>query len=300
MADTDQKDVSNPAPQPAPHDPTHAGHIDPTLPRLRTFADDLSEEIKKKGATTASIVQAERERAARELALDQEEAPRPKTWKGPLMLTSALVFIGLGALVLVGAYVFSLRDTTTGGDAVQSIIFPNKVIAREQPPYQTLPALLALERTAADLSLGEIARIDTTLANASTTPQEVLRALGAPETLVREARSVMLGIHSFNRTQPFIVIEITQYDRAYGAMLSWEEEMGRSLNDFFKPENGTVPPTLTFTDRVFQNVDTRVSGGEWPILWAFPRRDVLVVTTNQYTLSEIATRLFAQRTGVQE
>lgn len=280
----------------APHDPAHAGHVESELPRLRTFADDLSEEIKKKGATVASIVQAERERAAREIALEPEENTKAPAWKNPLLLSTALVLVAVGIVGLLGAYLYSSFVATVEPTVTPSIIFPNKVVTQFQPAYQTLSDTYALERGSVNLSLGEVERVDVTLAQASTTPQEILRALTAPEELIREAKSVMVGIHSFNRNQPFIIIEVTQYDRAYGAMLRWEEEMGRALGNFYKPDEGTVPPTLTFTDKVFQNVDTRVSQKEWPILYAFPRRDVLVITTNQYTLSEILTRLNAQGT----
>lgn len=313
MADTDQKDTNNVAPeapkpagvtpppftQPEEHNPAHAGHVEPELPRLRTFADDLSVEIKKKGATVASIVQAERERAVREISLEQDEAPKASAWKNPLLLTIALGLIALGVVGIIGAYLYSSIVKTVDPDSTPSIIFPNKVTREVQPTYQALADTLALERGDVNLSLGEVERIDITLANATTTDREILRALGAPEALIREAESVMLGIHSFNRNQPFIIVEVAQYDRAYGAMLKWEEDMARALGNFYKPEGGTVPPTLVFDDKVFQNVDIRVSQAEWPILYAFPRRDVLVITTNQYTLSEILTRLNAQNTGVQ-
>lgn len=295
----DPKITSNPTgtPEPEPHNPEHEGHVAPELPRLRTFADDLSEEIKKKGVTTATIVQAERERAVREITLDQDEAPKVASWKNPLLLGAALLFVALGILGVGGAYLYSTLVTTEEHSTSESIIFPNAIIERDQPPYQELSDLLALERFEINVPLGEITRIDPTLAHASTTAREILRALNAPETLLREVRTVMLGVHSFNRNQPFIIVEITQYDRAYGAMLRWEEDLGRALGNFFKPEGGKVPPTLTFTDKVFQNIDTRVSDSSWPVLYAFPRRDVLVITTNQYTLSEILTRLSAQTTG---
>lgn len=291
MVDQDTKTASN---TDVPHDPSHEGHVEPVLPRLRTFADDLSGEIQKKGATVSSIVQAERERAARELALDQEAAPQGSRWKNPLLFGAALLLVSLGILGLGGSYLYSTYIASVEPKIEPSIIFPNSVTDELQPDYQTLSDTLALRRAATNLSLGEIERIDVTLANASTTPREVMRALGAPEPLIREVKTVMLGVHSFNRNQPFIILEVAQYDRAYGAMLAWEVDLARNLGTFFKPEGGTVPPSLEFSDKVFQNIDTRVSQAAWPILYAFPRRDVLVITTNQYTLSEILTRLFAE------
>lgn len=300
MADTDPttQPNQNPAtPTPAPesaHSPDHAGHVDPALPRLRTFADDLSEEIKRKGTTTASIVQAERERAAREISLDQEPETKASAYKNPLLLIGTTVLVGVGAVALIGAYFFASLTLTSEVARERSIIFPNKIVDLTVPEHQELRDTLALERFAVNLPLGEVERIDLTLESGTSTPRGLLTELEAPSALLREARSVMIGVHSFERNQPFIIIGVTQFDRSFGAMLEWEEELGRALGNFFKPVNGAVPPTLAFTDKVIQNIDVRVSQKEWPILYAFPRRDVLVITTNQYTLQEILTRLNAQ------
>lgn len=280
-----------------PHNPEHKGHTDSTLPRLRTFSDDLSEEIKKKGTTSASIVQAERERAARELQLSDEDIQRPSALKNPLLLGGTLALIAVGVVLVGGAYLYSILSVTNEPEPIESIIFPNRVTTIDVPEFRSLPDVLYAERSAADLSLGEILRVDTTILNATTSHTALLQKFDPPAGLLREARSVMLGVHSFNRNQPFIIIEVTQYDRAYGAMLQWEADMGRGLGAFFKPQNGTAPPTTTFTDRVYQNIDIRISQDEWPIVYAFPQRDVLVITTSQYTLQEVITRLNAQKSG---
>lgn len=271
---------------------------DPALPRIRTFADDLSTEIQKKGVTTASIIEAERERAAREIALD-DPAPTSK-YKNPILLVGTGLLVALGAAALLGAYFYATVIFTPAPEEAASIIFPNKIVALTVPAYQKARDTLGLERFAANLSLGEIERIDLTLEAGTSTPRGILEALEAPSQLLREARSVMIGVHSFERNQPFIIIEVTQYDRSFGAMLEWEEDLGRALGNFFKPTTGTVPPTLAFTDKVVENIDVRVSQKEWPILYAFPRRDILVITTNQYTLSEILTRLNAQQNTASE
>lgn len=290
MEDTNHTTNSNPEPL----TPTPVGHAEPDLPRLRTFADDLSEEIKKKGVTSASIVQAERERAAREVALEQTPVSVIEKYKNPALLITALALVLVGSVGLVGAYFYSTLVPPAIEDT-PSIIFPNKITALTVPTYQTLPDTLALERFAVNLPLGEIERIDVTQDGVPTTTVDtLLDALAVPPGLLREARSIMFGVHSFERNQPFIIIEVTQYDRAFGAMLEWEEEIGRSLGNFFRPVGGVVPPTTVFTDKVIQNIDIRVSQKEWPIMYAFPQRDIVVITTNQYTLQEVLTRLSAQ------
>jgi hypothetical protein len=297
MADLDETNrTPPPAPAGGPNASSESERIDAALPRLRTFADDLSDEIKKKGTTTASIVQAERERAAREIAFEEVSEKKESPWRNPLLLGIALTLIIGGALVMGGAYVYSTFVAPPVVTEAPSIIFPNKIKAIDVPDFRPLSDALLVERTESSLPLGEVVRIDPRFIQATTSTETILEQFAVPAGLLREAQSVMVGVHSFDRNQPFLIIEVTQYDRAYGAMLEWEEDMGRGLGAFFAPPAGKVPPTMTFSDKVFQNIDTRVSQSEWPLLYAFPRKDVLVITTNQYTLQEIMTRLNAQTT----
>ncbi|MCL9972387.1 MAG: hypothetical protein NBV63_03215, partial [Candidatus Pacebacteria bacterium] len=300
MADTDEKVSSDPNEPQLIEAEVRAraaardAQLSHDIPRLRTFADDLSEEIKKKGTTVASIVQQERERAAREIALDDDPKPKTSPFQNSALLIGTLALIIVGGLALGGAYVYSIINTEVTIVAEPTIIFPNKTRVIDVPNFRSLSDTLLVERTGADLALGEVLHVRPAFIQATTSPEVVLAQFNAPAGLLREARSVMVGVHSFDRNQPFIIIEITQYDRAYGAMLGWEEDMARGLGNFFKPKDGTIPPTLAFTDKVIQNIDVRVSQPEWPIMYAFPRRDVLVITTNQYTLFEVVTRLSAQ------
>lgn len=295
-----------PAPEPIPQpereeeekpEPGKAFQSD--LPRIRTYADDLSEEIRKKGATLSSIVGAERERSARELALGDDGPPTIKKGeqrKGLLLFSGMVLFVVLGIGIVGAAFFFSSQQSTDTQKV--SIIFANKSIAAPTYSERSFTDALAGIRNNAKLSLGEIAELDITVDSATTTVQQVLQKLNAPSSLIREARSGMIGIHSFNYYQPFIIVEITQYDRAFGAMLDWEEEMGRSFGAFFRPLNGGVAPTTLFKDAVYKNIDLRKSQESWPILYAFPRRDILVITTNESTLQEIVTRLNAQSAPV--
>lgn len=290
---------AKPATQSAPpvspvHDPHHEGHLEPDLPHIRTYSYDLNEEIKKKGSTLTSIVGAERERTARELASNKFPEPQtPKRTTRVILLITAIVLIGVSISALAGTFYYLSIDSALVPQTPQ-LIFPNKVTALIVPQKRGLTDLLATMRTQTTLSLGEIQRIDITLENATTSAQHILSRLGVPSGLVREANALITGTHAFNYNQPFIIVQVMQYDRAYGAMLGWEEDMGRALGAWYRPLNGTVPPTLLFTDKVIQNIDTRVSQSAWPILYAFPRRDILVITTNQHTLQEILTRLNAQ------
>lgn len=284
-----------------PHEP-HEGHVEPDLPRVRTYAADLSDEIKKKGATLSTIVGEERERAARvaaEIGIGElsENAPKerpPISYKTIALAAGVVLLIALSVGVVVGALYLREDSASVSVQRDPSIIFPNRVReVRVSTESRDVTEALFASRDTAELSLGEIEKYVITIAGATTTPQSLLQKLNAPANIIREARSIMVGVHAFNRVQPFIIIRVSQYDRAFSAMLQWEEEMGRSFGRFFKPTQGTVPPTLQFTDAVFENIDIRVSQAEWPIVYAFPQRDILIITTNTATLNEIMIRLAA-------
>ena len=79
---------------------------------------------------------------------------------------------------------------------------------------------------------------------------------------------------------------------AFDAMLIAETRLAESLGAFFAPLNAPIRiPELTFSDKIFQNIDLRTGGGEWPILYAFPAQDILIITTNESTLKELVSRL---------
>ena len=261
------------------------------LPRIRTYAADLSEEIRKKGATLSTIVGAERERSARELSIDQgvDEEREGKKKRAPWLVVSALALVGLGVVAVIVAYIFIPRTETIITDS--SIIFANKRLEVQPDERTPFAEVLGRERFASNLSLGEIQHLTV----GTTSAQEILALLQAPESLQREARAIMIGLHAFDRNQPLIIIEVAQFDRAYGAMLTWEPNMARSLGSFFRPLNGDKAGTTTiFNDVVVKNIDVRRSQAAWPIMYAFPRRDLLIITTNESTIAEVLSRLIAR------
>ena len=273
--------------------PTAPGPTEPAkpagmLPHIRTYAADMGEAIRDRGATLSSIINAER---------TQPHAPEtPKGEHGHLRMIAigAVILIIFGVSIVGAAWSIS-RPADTPALSAHSIIFPNKTVSVDAGAAPLVPPLTAVRDSAA-LSLGEIEWIAVQREGGPLGGADLARALGAPEAFAREVGDVMVGIHSFDRNQPFIILTITAYDRAFGAALGWEREMGGDLGAFFAPVGAEgLPPPLTFTDAVIQNLDVRKSAETWPILYAFPRRDLMIITTNEFTLREILTRLGGAR-----
>lgn len=255
------------------------------LPRIRTYAADMSRAIQSRGETLSSIVAAQQNATAREVDAPEGEQRTRQT----LFMVGGALFLLL-SVATVATTLFLSGQSDERQALPQSIIFPNETATLEVA--QNVPTLLAGERETSTLLLGEIKRLVLTSSGTVLSPSETARAIGIPPVVAREVTDIMVGVHSFNRTQPFIILSISAYDRSFNALLASESELGRSLGDFFAPSGWSgESPLLTFTDAVLRNVDVRMSQDEYPVLYAFPARTLVVITTNEFTLREVMTRL---------
>jgi|CXWL01.1.fsa_nt_gi hypothetical protein len=259
------------------------------LSNIRTYASDMSEEIRKRGETLATIVNAEqteaRGRGASEQGGEQEKRKNILLLSG----TGALLLVGIGAIIGV---MLLLREPDALPIRV-SIVPVNHVESLSIESGTNLAKSLAGLRTKASLNLGELEEIAIYENGIRLSAEETLLALGAPSSLARNASDIMVGVHAYNRNQPFILVRVSAYDRAFEGMLAWEPVIGESLGVFFAPSSGTIP-VLKFSDRVFQNLDARESQPEWRVVYAFPEKNLLLITTNESTVKEVVTRLTLQ------
>lgn len=265
---------------------------------VRTYANDISTEIRKRNTTLTSIVGAEQQRTIADGPYEDTGAVQRRANRMRIFLVGALFLTAVGIVSLGTAFI--LNKKTDIGTPAQLLIPVNHSRAVEYAPEEALPITLGKIRTSATLNLGEVEALIITKNGIPLNTTDVLTLLGAPNELVRNARSVMVGVHAFDHTQPFILVTVSAYDHAFEAMLSWETRMNEGLGDFFRPASlapasiASTPPALTFTDHTIRNTDIRESQLEWHIMYAFLRPDLIVITTNESTLREVITRLSLQ------
>ncbi len=271
---------------------------DDGLPKIRTYANDISEEIRKRNTTLTSIVSAEQSRTIEEGPREDDAVIRQRKIRGRIILIGAslLVFLGIGIMSV--AFMLTRPVVVTGPHT--SFIPTNHTETVEHDPEEPLATTLGRAKNSATLNLGEVEELVVTENGTPIDAPTLLTLLGAPSELIRNATGVMVGAHAFDHTQPFLIITVSTYDRAFEAMLGWETRMDEGLGDFFKPASlsptsiASTPPALTFSDRTLQNIDIRESQLAWHIVYSFPRRDLIIITTNESTLREIITRLSLQ------
>ncbi len=272
------------------------------LPRIRTYAADMSEEIKRRGETLSTIISAERMKMGKgpvgdETSVKTEVSVQEKN-KGVLLSLAAIGLLFFGCVALAVAFLVT-REQPVAPQRMSMIPINYSELVVVQTEESTTETLAAL-RQDTDLRLGEMKEFILTEFGAPLQGSEILTLLGAPNLLARNSTNALVGIHAFDRNQPFILVRVSAYDLAFEGMLQWEDTLAESLGGFFAPYKAardpqpSKPPRITFSDRVYQNIDVRESGPEWKILYAFPRRDLLLITTNESTLREVITRLTLQ------
>jgi hypothetical protein len=126
----------------------------------------------------------------------------------------------------------------------------------------------------------------------------------APDAFTRALDpAYMLGVHIFDGNQPFLIFKTDYFEQAFAGMLAWEptlaEDVGtllRSKNDFLNGSTTEVSFLSQFSDEVIKNHDARVlrnNKGDVLLLYTFPDRGTLLITTSSKSMSELIDRLNA-------
>lgn len=249
----------------------------------------------------------------------QAQAIRTRRHTG--VIAAIITLVGVGVLA-VGAVLLveSQRATDVSVPQEMSLMFAEQTatIAIDDLSPREIKLLLAQARDQANVTLGAITRIVPTLTvpaietgQASTlrlvTASEFLDATGshAPAELVRAlGDEFFLGIHAVDHVAPVMVFTVTSYERAFAAMLNWEQNISDGLAPLYPAvlqqsiTEGDTVTTIKFEDGIVRNFDVRVlkdSTGTVKILYAFPTRNILIIAESPYSFVEALSRLQAER-----
>jgi len=288
---------------------------------LQTYRSDIEHVVHEgQGVSVVSIAAAEAARRGnepiRQETTDEKDA-RQRSWA---MVAGGVVFVLLAAGVLA---VVLLRPTTVPiAEAPRApFIFVDDTalvsLPADQGTRNMLMTYLQAARQQVRLPVGLIEWLYVALP--ATQKGATLRQLGAseflqilapqapPELLRTLSSNYLVGVHSFEENQPFLLLQVDSYEVAYKAMLDWERTLRADLLPLFSRNpspktQGTPAPASTtpqflqtsFVDKVAENRDTRSylnSSGDILLLWTFLGRNIILITTNEYTLREVLSRM---------
>lgn len=314
---------SAPTAQPQPPKPPERG-----IPAVQTYTSDISRVVKEGNVSSVSIAAAEAERrskatseetiAPQNLAAKEEASP----WRWVLIIAGTLLILSAVATLAI----FFIRPESSSPTA-RELSAPFMSVDQRTPVSQGSPATrdilmtnLEAAREQVSLSLGLVDWLIPSLAATSSESVTVplpaqtffsLIAPNIPEELLRSIESeYLLGVHSYDENQAFLIFRVDSYQQGYSGLLRWEETMQQELAPLFTRHPSPHIPTYEaistasstetqllqtgFIDRVVENHDARVvenAARDILLLWTFLDRNTVLITTNEATLREVTRRL---------
>lgn len=329
------------APEPAPAPaPTAPKAQESTVRPLQTYKSDI-EGVVQGGASVVSIAAAEAKRKDEQ----PKDAPAAQSGEPSRWVKIGMIAGGAALLAIAGgitAYIVMRPTTVPVVEAPKApFIFTDDtaLVPVSGATRDALMTELTAARQSTSISLGLIRWLYVTHpVSADTQPQQLTaqELLGTlsnniPENFLRSLTGqYLLGIHSFDENQAFLLLQVDSYETAYAGMLAWERTMRQDLSPLFTrnpspkveaqpqlpattasttasstnqtatstaattlPSVSVIIPT-SFVDKVVENRDARVivnQEGDILLLWTFLGRNIVLITTNEYTLREIISRM---------
>lgn len=297
---------------------------------LETYQGDIEGLVENKNVSVVSIAAAEATRRAQASEANTQTnsgtpAGPPNPLGGRIVMLAGGLILTTAAVGLVLFLFLRPSPSVSVNEPTASpfiLVDDTKGIAIDESRLTHAVLISALQQLNTDitLTLGLVGRLYPTTITTDTDGNSVYTPLGAtqffslmaPGAPVELARTMeepyLLGIHVFDGHQAFLILTVDSYEQAFSGMLRWEATMRNDLGVLFVrtprpriPEEGIASSTPTtgpintgFVDAVVENHDARVvknENGDLLLLWTFLDKNTLLITTNEYTLRELLTRL---------
>lgn len=237
------------------------------------------------------------------IATPQRQFAPPRSEKRSLLSkvtgTNQLVFIICGVFILVIASGLGLRNYLSSNSSnidesvpIELAEFANTTVTNT-PVYldskETLIDALKKADTTND-SLIEINFVDQATGG-EVTAASLFTILDATVLFDFKAAITKVTIGNY-RTAPWILLNITDKNTAYGGMLQWEKNMGNDLMLIYADSSGQLG--AAFTDSVVDTTDVRIlknTDGKEQIVYGFVSSNQLLITRDTTTFLNLANNL---------
>ncbi len=223
---------------------------EPTLVKpLQTYQGDIESLVGEKQISVVNIAAAEATRRGQK-PIEAAQAPLNQAASRAWLHTAGIIAAGVALLAVaggVGVYIFiRMQPVPLAQQSPAPFILVDDTTTVTFKPgdlRQEIMQALVQAKSNIALSLGLVARIQV----AKPTPLNdgTLQEVGAPEFLQALAPSIpptllrtlvpqmLLGVHSFDENQAFMILKVDSYDTAYAGLLAWEGSMRGDLSPLF-------------------------------------------------------------------
>lgn len=283
------------------------------IPTMETYKTDIAEAIRREHMSAIKIAASQQGKIHEPGAYDLPGDRGSSIKKIAIIAVSLLLIVSGGAAL---TYSF-LNRPATGPSATPNTGTPIENITFEAVKTMIVPKdeiqfkqILTTERNTGELRLSSATKVvlaTGTLEAPVLLSAETLFSYLGPRTESSFIRALgehyAFGFHMTSDKEPFLVVAIDSYDHAYAGMLAWEQYMEDDLSPAFYTKEtrpvsvGTSTPVIannTFSDLVINNKDVRAvrrADGAIKLLYSFPDKKTLIITTNETTFKNLVARL---------
>lgn len=282
---------------------------------IRTYSSDMVDAIRTDEISVIKIALAEKEKREQEALYRKAEGTN-----------TSKIFLVIGGIILIavaiiGSYFLIQKKKEieipkiTTNDIETFILYNSKlyidiinitnvsdlsgIIRQEQQNDSGLIKALFLTKKINNVS--EILTSKDFLSLIKTTaPGALTRSLSDKYLLGKYSNQN--AVNEQDKSAMFLVLETTDYNRAYASMLDWEKTMLKDLFILFDisiPESSNELFEKSWKDIIINNKDARVlykENGEGILYYVFVNKNNFVITNSVEALKEIISRLITKNT----
>lgn len=270
------------------------------LHAIRTYRGDVEDEVHTKNISMVSVVAAEEERKAKQKL--KEDTRKKTVYATFFYIFGSIVLLGAGAAAVFYAYLASLPQDEAAriSQKDEPLVFVERsqIVLIATSSRAALLSALTAAKNVENNTVGTFERLivatSSTISNDLSSGDffSLLEARISAPFIRSLGKPVLIGLHSYGKTVPFIVLSSVSYNQSFAGMLHWESSMREDLSPFIDP-GATTTRATPFEDAVIRNRDARVvrdSSGKIIFLYAFPDEKTIVITEEADTLIEIVRR----------
>lgn len=255
------------------------------LKALRTYQGDMQELISETNASVATIAIAEQKRKVERNF--KEEVQKYEVKNKFLVVLGITLFI-LGIITIGTVYFFQSRGTEVISETDKTIITFSEKKPILTNTRQSVVSEIGSQLKNWDTPANSVLFLDFTDSMETKSPSDVKKVIPLigptiPPNLLRTLENdYMVGIYSFDKNVPFIILKSDDFGIGFSGMLKWEETILKDLDFMFNLE-GDISK-YTFQDESFRNKDLRIVKNEerqTVFLYSFLDRETILITSNE-------------------
>ncbi|MFA7216515.1 MAG: hypothetical protein WC095_00835 [Candidatus Paceibacterota bacterium] len=255
------------------------------LKALRTYQGDMQELISETNASVATIAIAEQKRKVEKNF--KEEVQKYEVKNKFLVVLGITLFI-LGIITIGTVYFFQSRGTEVVSETDKTIVAFSEKKPIITNTRQSVVSEIGTQIKDWDMPANSVLFLDFTDSMENIIPSNVEKTIPLigptiPPNLLRSLKNdYMVGIYSFDKNVPFIILKSNDFGISFSGMLKWEETILKDLDFMFNLEGDTSE--YTFQDESFKNKDLRIVKNkerQTVFLYSFLDRETILITSNE-------------------